>query len=70
MTDQGGASCRAGLTAIEKEMARQGGDAAHSFIAAREGAGAIAAGIRSTGMLLLGMGATHAGVDRHLELLR
>jgi hypothetical protein len=68
MTDQGGAPYWAGLTA--KEMARQSGDAAHSFIAARDAARAIAARIRSTGgLLLLGMGATYASVDRHSELL-
>ena len=58
MTDQGGAPSGAGLTAIEKEMARQGGDA---FIAMREEAGTLAAAIRSTGrLLILGMGASHA----------
>jgi fructoselysine-6-P-deglycase FrlB-like protein len=61
MTDQGGAPIGAGLAAIEKEMARQGGDAAHSFATAREQAGALAVAIRSTGrLLLLGMGASHA----------
>ena len=61
MTDQGGAPSAAGLTAIEKEMARQCGDPAHSFIAVREEANALAAAIRSTGrLLILGMGASHA----------
>ena len=61
MTDQGGAPRGAGLIAIEKEIARQGGDAAHSFAAVREEAGAIALAIKSTGrLLLLGMGASHA----------
>ena len=61
MTDQAGAPRRAGLTAIEKEMARQGGDAANSFAAVRDQADALAVAIRSTGrLLLLGMGASHA----------
>ena len=61
MTDQGGAPRGAGLTAIEKEMARQGADAANSFAAMRDQADALAVAIRSTGrLLLLGMGASHA----------
>ena len=61
MTGQGAASKRAGIIAIEQEMARQETDAARSFAAALEQAGTIAAAIRSRGrLLLLGMGASHA----------
>ena len=51
----------AGRAAIEREMARQAGDALDSFEGAGAQATAVAEAIRATGrLLLLGMGASHA----------
>jgi fructoselysine-6-P-deglycase FrlB-like protein len=56
-----------GLVAIEKEMARQNGDAIASFEAAAGLAATIAQSLRRTGsLLLLGMGGSHA-VGRAVE---
>ncbi|WP_245308839.1 aminotransferase [Aurantimonas sp. 22II-16-19i] len=56
-----------GLLAIEREMARQAGDALASFEAGRARAGEIAASLQATGrLLMLGMGGSHA-VGRALE---
>lgn len=58
-----------GLKAIDREMARQNADAIASFEGAGEGAKAIAASLRETGgLLLLGMGGSHA-VNRAVEPL-
>jgi fructoselysine-6-P-deglycase FrlB-like protein len=61
MTSAIKAEANAGRTAIEREMARQAGDALDSFEGAGAGATAVAEAIRATGrLLLLGMGASHA----------
>ncbi len=58
-----------GLQAIDREMARQNADAIASFESAGERAKAIAASLRETGgLLLLGMGGSHA-VNRAVEPL-
>lgn len=58
-----------GLLAIDREMARQHGDALASFAAARPRANDIAASLKRTGrLLLLGMGGSHA-VSRAVEPL-
>lgn len=58
---------RDGLAALEREMARQGGDALRSFEVAVPLAGQIAASLRRSGrLLMLGMGASHA-VGRTVE---
>ncbi|GAA4110823.1 fructoselysine-6-P-deglycase FrlB-like protein [Aminobacter aganoensis] len=59
----------AGLVAIDREMARQYGDALASFAEASETAARVAASLASTGqLLLLGMGGSHA-VGRAVEPL-
>ncbi|TPI60196.1 SIS domain-containing protein [Mesorhizobium sp. B3-1-7] len=59
----------AGLVAIDREMARQRGDALASFESNRKAAAEVAASIRKNGRLvLLGMGASHA-VARAVEPL-
>lgn len=58
-----------GLQAIDREMARQNADAIASFESAGERAKAIATSLRETGgLLLLGMGGSHA-VNRAVEPL-
>ena len=58
-----------GLAAIDREMARQNGDALASFEQAGAAAGKIAASLKRTGrLLLLGMGGSHA-VGRAVEPL-
>ncbi len=58
-----------GLQAIDREMARQNADAIASFESAGERAKVIAASLRETGgLLLLGMGGSHA-VNRAVEPL-
>ena len=58
-----------GLQAIDREMARQNADAIASFDSAGERAKVIAASLRETGgLLLLGMGGSHA-VNRAVEPL-
>jgi fructoselysine-6-P-deglycase FrlB-like protein len=58
-----------GLQAIDREMVRQNGDAIASFENAGERAKAIATSLRETGgLLLLGMGGSHA-VNRAVEPL-
>jgi fructoselysine-6-P-deglycase FrlB-like protein len=69
MMGAGPMSQSAGLTAIEREMSRQKGDARRSFLEAQDLAQAVAASIRrSGGLLLLGMGASH-GLNRAVEPL-
>ncbi|MBB4649976.1 fructoselysine-6-P-deglycase FrlB-like protein [Aminobacter niigataensis] len=59
----------AGLVAIDREMARQYGDALASFAESAEMAARVAASLASTGqLLLLGMGGSHA-VGRAVEPL-
>ena len=59
----------AGLLAIDREMARQHGDALASFAENAETAARVAASLAKTGqMLLLGMGGSHA-VGRAVEPL-
>ncbi|TKB21148.1 MAG: SIS domain-containing protein [Mesorhizobium sp.] len=59
----------AGLVAIDREMARQHGDALASFKNNEDAAGQVAASIRRNGrLILLGMGASHA-VARAVEPL-
>lgn len=59
----------AGLAAIDREMARQHGDALASFEQASEMAKKIAASLKRTGrLLLLGMGGSHA-IGRAVEPL-
>jgi fructoselysine-6-P-deglycase FrlB-like protein len=59
----------AGLAAIDREMARQRGDALVSFRNASGTAAEVAASLRKTGrLLLLGMGGSHA-VNRAVEPL-
>ncbi|MBT1154991.1 SIS domain-containing protein [Aminobacter anthyllidis] len=59
----------AGLVAIDREMARQHGDALASFAEAAEMAARVAASLERTGqLLLLGMGGSHA-VGRAVEPL-
>ncbi len=59
----------AGLAAIDREMARQHGDALASFAENSEMAAAVAASLTRTGqLLLLGMGGSHA-VGRAVEPL-